>query len=268
MIFFKGSNKFNNSVLIRNFFVNAICENSINTFDEVSNMLGGDGMLLKSILFRNVHSFSSFFVEYFAMSFTDYFVVIRASIGKAKILQKIPVVSREQIMSGEPLPEHVALYEDDLNLVRILYERGCKISWNVQHLTAVGNAIFLYNFEHLVVNPFGLFIYHYDGSFVESSSLDELLVHGRLAESKNKKIIGFSPKRVARRFFVDKYLATQRDRYHKKFENKKSVDRISMIAWYNILSITYGLWLFSNELYGKRSDSSKPKEKSSSYSRA
>lgn len=268
MIFFKGGNRFNDSVLIRNFFVDAVCGNSINTFDEVVEKFGGEKRFLTAILFRNVHSFTSYFVEYFAMSFTDYFVVMRAVIGKAKIMQKIPVVSREQIMSGEPLPEHVALYEDDLNLVRILYERGCKITWNVQRLTTVGNAIFLYNFEHLAVNPFGLFIYHYDGSFFEGARVDELMEGGRLAQSKKKNIIGFSVTKLAQRFFPDQYVVAQQVRWHRRRKKPVAMDRISAIAWYNVLSILYGLWLFSNELYGRRSGGSGLKKKSGSDSGA
>ena len=264
MIFWKSDNFEEDNTLVKYYGVDGF--NAVTFLDK--NILNEKGKLSKEAKkIVNKCQFIVFskgicLVKHISAIFKDA-VIITELYPKLSLKQVIPVVSREQILSGEELPKSVAVFESDANLIRLLYERGHKITWYVKYLPDSMPHLFFYNFEHLILNPFGHFIVEPDGTFNTYHFYDEFIdmaVRPRFFKIKNKKKVSFMMRTIKYFFFCDnpvKYssgLERFKDGYHKKFYSSY-YSRREVIGWYNILAVYRGLYDFSQQLYGGRNKS-------------
>jgi hypothetical protein len=260
MIFWFGNDRYDENLLIKYFAVEGF--NSLIFFDQkVLNEYGEVPKRINSSVHFPVFRNSIVMVTHISAVFKDA-VLVYEKYPKLTLKQIIPVVTREQILSEQQLPESVAVLEQDPDLIRILFERKKKITWFVKRLPKVMPYIFFYNFEHLILNPFGTFQINHDGTWSETDSLAELI-----DESGIKKKVG-QRKTFFRKQLLNQMLFYKNDIAYKN--QKKKVDegfsakeghsyeptRKEIMAWYNILSIYRGLYDFSQQLYGKHTTSS------------
>lgn len=273
MIFWFGNDKFDNNVLVKYFAVegyNSIIFLNDKALDEKGKLK--QGVQKKSwspVLFHSI-----VFIKQISAVFSDC-IIIYDKYPKLTLKQIIPVVTREDILSGKKLPLRVAVLEQDPQLIRSLYERKHKITWFVLRLPKVMPYIFYYNFEHLILNPFGAFQINHDGSFIEVPSLREL-VDGDVLHPVGRNKIFFRIRHLNKMFFYGNRLIYEdtKKKIADGFSTRKknyvftSPVRKGTMAWYNILSIYRGLYDFSQQIYGRTTNtrnSSRTKFRDSTY---
>lgn len=257
MIFWFGNDRYDENLLIKYFAVEGF--NSLIFFDQkVLNKSGGVEKSIHTSVFFPVLRNSIVMVTYISAVFQDA-VLVYEKYPKLHLKQIIPVVTREQIISGEELPESVAVLEQDPDLIRSLFERKKKITWFVKRLPKVMPYIFFYNFEHLILNPFGTFQINHDGTFIETDSLSELIDGTVLKPVGNRKT--FFRKEMLKWMFFYKNAIVYENKDRKRAQGFAPKEpstykpmRKEVMAWYNILSIYRGLYDFSQQLYGKHTN--------------